>query len=69
MMSVFFKRVLLAISALALTPSAAEAFCGFYVSGQEGSLQNSATMVVVTKLLITIESLLNNDRDSPGRRS
>jgi hypothetical protein len=41
--------VLIALCAVAASPGQADAFCGFYISGAEGSLFNNATQVVLMR--------------------
>ncbi|MBX3160838.1 MAG: DUF2330 domain-containing protein, partial [Deltaproteobacteria bacterium] len=56
------RRTILAVAAvLSLAPSAAEAFCGFYVSPGEGQLMADATQVVLMrKGTRTVLSMQNN---------
>ncbi|MCB9765699.1 MAG: DUF2330 domain-containing protein [Alphaproteobacteria bacterium] len=61
-------RPLLALLAAlaALCPSTAQAFCGFYVSGADGSLYNDATMVVLMREgRRTVLSMQNNYQGPP----
>ena len=59
-----------AIGALALTltaaPAAADAFCGFYISGAGGELYNNATQVVLMRQgTRTVLSMQNNYQGPP----
>ena len=55
-----------ACAALTLAPRAAEAFCGFYVSGADAKLFNNATMVVLMRDgQRTILSMQNNYQGPP----
>jgi len=58
---------LLAVPAtLAMTPSQAQAFCGFYVSGADAKLYNNATMVVMMREgTKTVLSMQNNYEGPP----
>jgi MYXO-CTERM domain-containing protein len=61
------RSTLLAAALVLTTPSAASAFCGFYVSGAETKLYNNATLVVLmrggTK---TVLSMQNNYQGPPA---
>jgi len=51
----------LALALVSAAPSAAEAFCGFYVSGADGELYNNATQVVLMRHKTrTVLSMQNN---------
>jgi hypothetical protein len=55
------RSLLAAIAVMSLAPSAAEAFCGFYVSPGEGQLMADATQVVLMrKGTRTVLSMQNN---------
>jgi hypothetical protein len=59
-------RIVAAIAALILAPSAVHAFCGFYVSGAEADLYNNATMVVLMRDgTRTVLSMQNNYEGPP----
>ena len=61
------KAFCVIVLAAALTvPSGARAFCGFYVSGADGSLYNNATMVVMMREgTRTVLSMQNNYQGPP----
>ncbi|MEL6177709.1 MAG: DUF2330 domain-containing protein, partial [Myxococcota bacterium] len=63
-----FWRCVLALSlVLIVTPSTAEAFCGFYVSGADAKLYNNATMVVMMRDgKRTVLSMQNNYEGPPS---
>ena len=55
-----------ALGASALLPAAADAFCGFYVSGADASLYSNATMVVMMREgRRTVLSMQNNYQGPP----
>jgi hypothetical protein len=55
-----------ALSAVALTPGEAQAFCGFYVSGADQEMFNNATMVVMMREgTKTVLSMRNNYEGPP----
>jgi len=57
----------LVASSLMFTPVAAEAFCGFYVSGADAKLFNNATMVVMMRQgTRTVLSMQNNYQGPPA---
>jgi hypothetical protein len=57
---------LLVALALAAAPAAADAFCGFYVSGADAKLYNNATMVVLMRDgTRTVLSMQNNYQGPP----
>ena len=59
-------RSLIALLALAL-PSAAAAFCGFYVGGADSNLVNTATQVVMMRQGTTTVLSLQNDYQGPPK--
>src|SRR5216683_4174337 len=61
------RTTTLALAALLLlTPTAADAFCGFYVSGADAKLFNNATQVVLMRDgTRTVLSMQNNYQGPP----
>jgi MYXO-CTERM domain-containing protein len=61
------KRSVLALAVAAcLVPSAADAFCGFYVNGAGGEMFNDATQVVLMRMgTRTVLSMQNNYKGPP----
>jgi hypothetical protein len=54
-------------AAVSFAPSAAEAFCGFYVAGADAELYNNATMVVMMRDgTRTVLSMQNNYQGPPS---
>ena len=61
------KRIALALSLSALAPTAAHAFCGFYINGAGGDMFNNATQVVMMRAgTRTVLSMQNNYQGPPS---
>ena len=60
------RLAILALAATLFTPAAAEAFCGFYVSGAGAEMFNNATQVVLMRSESrTVLSMQNNYQGPP----
>jgi hypothetical protein len=61
------KRLAMIAGLLLLGPSAASAFCGFYVSGADSELYNNATMVVMMRVGTRTVLSMQNSYQGPPR--